>query len=79
MILINNDNVVLASSNIIERVDAQDEIGLIKVGDDSFYYIGTDDRNTYRIIENVTAPDSNEYQWINNQFVPYTIIISATA
>lgn len=78
MILINNDNIVLASSTIIERVDAQDEIGLIKVGQEPFYYIGTDDRNSYRIIQNVTAPDSNVYQFINNEFIPYNII-SATA
>ena len=78
MILVNNDNIVIASAELIERVDTQDESGLIKVhtDDGGFYYIGTTDRYTYQII-NIYAPTTTDIWSYNNQ--EFTKIIGATA
>jgi hypothetical protein len=75
MIVINTQNEVIGSSHLIERVDEQDEIELIKVHTGigiGFYYIGTDDRNLYQVIgdENFLVPDNNKsWFYIDGEFI----------
>ena len=51
-IVVRPDGLIIAKSSKVERVDTQGEKALIKVyrENDSFYYIGTTDRNSYNIL-----------------------------
>jgi hypothetical protein len=71
MIVIDTNNFVVGSAPLITRVDVDDQIGLIKVDLDEtfeldFFYIGTEDRDLYQIIDGIEVPDPNEQYYYNN-------------
>tara|TARA_R110000823_G_scaffold234380_1_gene360598 strand:+ start:353 stop:616 length:264 start_codon:yes stop_codon:yes gene_type:complete len=76
MIVIDTHNYVVGSAPLIYRVDAEDQIGLIKVDLDEtyeldFYYIGTEDRDLYEIIDGTQVPDPNQnYYYVNGEYIP---------
>lgn len=58
-IVIDVNNKVFAWGDEITRVDAQGETNLIKVEKDGgFFYIGTQDRDLYQIIDVPTVPQN---------------------
>ena len=75
MIVIDTTKFVVGSAPLIFRVDAEGEIGLIKVDLDptyelDFYYIGTEDRDLYEIIDGTQVPDPNEnYYYIDGVYI----------
>ena len=65
MIVVDLENNVVGSAPIIERVDTNREIGLIKVNmypemEFGYFYIGTEDRDLYTIYEYTTQPDPDK-------------------
>ena len=72
-IVINPAGDILGHGDKAERVDAQGEVGLIKVDvGTGFYYIGTSDRDTYTFVDGVTLPanfDPSLDQYVNGAFV----------
>ena len=64
---------IVGHGDSAERADAQGETGLIKVtSGGGFYYIGTNDRDTYIFVENVEVPSDFgpvQYTYINGAFV----------
>lgn len=75
MIVIDTTNFVVGSAPLIYRVDVDDQLGLIKVDLDEtyeldFYYIGTEDRDLYEIIDGTQVPDPNQhYYYINGEYI----------
>lgn len=71
MIVTDLTDLVLGSSFLIERVDADGELNLIKVYTPDlgvgYYYIGTEDRDQYPIYTDpdLLVPDPN-YDWFYN-------------
>jgi len=66
MIVVDTQNNVIGSAPIIERVNIGNEINLIKVNkfpeeEFGFFYIGTDDRDSYVIYEDTFQPDENKF------------------
>src|ERR1035437_6264935 len=71
-VIINGE--VMGCSTLIERVDAQGETNLIKVGNTQYYYIGTNDRDSYEIIPDLMVPDlSRSYKYIDGVFIDVTV------
>jgi hypothetical protein len=69
MIVVNNEDVVIGYGESIEIVDAQGEENLIKVTiNGGFYYIGTDDREFYQIIDIDTPDNTKTWKYIDGQF-----------
>jgi len=78
-IVMNPDNNSIVGWGLrASRVDAQNEIGLIKVqvneptdSDPGFYYIGTTDRDSYSIIETDYPEDilTVTYKYVDGAFV----------
>lgn len=65
MIVVNNEGIVIASSPFIQRCDDNGEYGLIKVWfDQSFFYIGNSDRDTYLIVDNIEV--DMKKKWVYN-------------
>jgi hypothetical protein len=65
MIVVDLENNVVGSAPFIERVDTNNEIGLIKVNmypekEFGFFFIGTQDRDLYTIYEDTTQPDPDK-------------------
>ena len=75
MKLLINGNSIISFSEKIERVNEQGEKNIIKVwvGDD-YYYVGTQDRDNYSIIEySDTLPenfDPENYLFNNGEIIP---------
>lgn len=84
MIVIDENNFVQGSGLLIEKVDTEKEIGLIKVWTDlssefGFWYIGTIDRDSYTIIQGVSVPDSNKsWYYIDGEFVEHVSPVGPT-
>lgn len=84
MIVIDTNNIVLGSGPLIERVNAQGEENLIKVcrteeTDRDFFYIGTDDRDQYTILEDLTVLDSTKnWKYVNGVLEEFTIPTTKT-
>lgn len=78
MIVVKTDGYVIGHGVNIERVDAQDEVNLIKVVVDpniefGFYYIGTEDRDDYTILD-LDVPDSTkQWSYIDEVFVEIVV------
>lgn len=70
MILVDTNGLVLASADLIERVDEFGEENIIKVTrEDSYFYIATEDRDSYVIYDNIYTPtDTENYTYINGIF-----------
>lgn len=76
MIVVDNNNKVIASSELIQRCDDNGEYGIIKVWiGQSFYYIGTQDRDTYQIIDGIDVDITKQWEFINGNVIE---IVSAT-
>lgn len=76
MIVVDNNGKIVASSELIQRCDDNGEYGIIKVWiGQSFYYIGTQDRDTYQIIDGVDVDMSKSWEFVNGSPVE---VISAT-
>jgi hypothetical protein len=65
MIVVDLENNVVGSAPIIERVDTNREIGLIKVNmypemEFGYFYIGTEDRDLYTIYVDTTQPEPDK-------------------
>lgn len=76
MIVVDNNGKIIASSQLIQRCDDNGEYGIIKVWiDQSFYYIGTQDRDTYQIIDGIDVDMSRNWEFVNGSAVE---VISAT-
>lgn len=74
MIVVDKSNLVVGFSHMIERVNAQNELNLIKVYTDindenMFYYIGTIDRDDYLIIDINIPDETKNYSYVNNEFI----------
>lgn len=73
-IVINKENLVLDFGSEINRESFNGEQNLIKVSkndSEGFYYIGTNDRDDYQIIEISSLPQdfiSGKYFYNNNSF-----------
>lgn len=64
MIVVDNNNIVIASSPLIQRCDDNGEYGIIKVWfDQEFYYIGTQDRDTYQIVDGIDADMTKKWSY----------------
>jgi len=69
MIVVNNEDLVIGYGESIEIVDAQGEENLIKVTiGGGFYYIGTDDRDTYQILNIDTPDNTKQWKYIDGEF-----------
>lgn len=73
MIVVDTNGLVLASAELIERVDELGEQNIIKVSrDDSHFYIATEDRDSYIIYDGINTPTETEnYTYINGIFEIY--------
>jgi hypothetical protein len=83
MIAIDLNNFVQGSGELIERVDHGEGEDLLKVwvtvDPPSYWFIGTDDRATYTIIDGVEVPDyNNQWYYIDGEFVPYVPPVGPT-
>jgi hypothetical protein len=74
-LVLNKKNQIVGHGSSVERVNAQGEKNLIKVSNnDSFFYIGTIDRDDY-VFEEINDSDfpedfiSGKYLYINKEFV----------
>jgi hypothetical protein len=74
MIVVNLEGLILGEAPEITRVNAQGEENLIKVNvypeeEYGFYYIGTDDRDSYQILD-LNTPDPNKYwNYVDGEFI----------
>jgi hypothetical protein len=73
MIVVNKESLVLGEAPEITRVDAQGEENLIKVNihpdqEYGFYYIGTDDRDEYLIIDVDSPNPDKQWKYIDGEF-----------
>jgi hypothetical protein len=75
-IVTNQQNLIIGSGIEIIRESYQGETNLIKVilnnDEYGFYYIGTEDRDLYKIIEISSIPDdfkNNKYFYNNRSFI----------
>lgn len=75
MIVVNIDNIVVASAPLITIVNEQGEAELMKVhtSDGGFYYVGTQDRSTYRIIDGLDGVVGQTYNTITGELNPVII------
>lgn len=83
MIAIDLENFVQGSGELIEWIDNGDEKDLLKVWtsveNNSFWFIGTEDRETYQIIDGVEVPNNNNHwYYINGEFVPFVAPVGPT-
>jgi hypothetical protein len=73
MIVINLEGVVVGEAPEITRVNAQGEENLIKVNihpeqEYGYFYIGTDDRDEYEILD-LNTPDSTKvWRYVDGEF-----------
>jgi hypothetical protein len=73
MIVINLEGVVVGEAPQITRVNAQGEENLIKVNihpdqEYAYFYIGTDDRDEYEILD-LNTPDSTKvWRYVDGEF-----------
>lgn len=73
MIVINLEGLVVGEAPQITRVDAQGEENLIKVNvhpeqEYGYFYIGTDDRDEYEILD-INTPDSTKvWRYVDGEF-----------
>lgn len=71
MIVIDTTNFVVGSAPLIYREDVGDQKGLIKIdlnteAENDYYYIGTEDRDLYQIIDGIEVPDPTQQYYYNN-------------
>lgn len=72
MIVVDNNNIVIASSPFIQRCDDNGEYGIIKVWfDQGFYYIGTQDRDTYQIIDDIEVDMSKKLMYVDGSVIEF--------
>jgi hypothetical protein len=74
MIVVNLEGIIMGEAPEIIRVNTQGEENLIKVNvnpneEFGYYYIGTDDRDDYSIID-IDTPDPNkQWRYIDGEFI----------
>jgi hypothetical protein len=74
MIVITKDGYVIGEGQEITIVNAQGEENLIKVNvnpdeEYGFWYIGTEDRDTYQILDLSTPDPKKQWKFIDNEFI----------
>jgi hypothetical protein len=74
MIVITKDGYVIGEGQEITIVNTQGEENLIKVNvnpdeEYGFWYIGTEDRDTYQILDLSTPDPEKQWKFIDNEFI----------